>query len=59
MMRHDPKRSNALVDLAKLPGPGNDSTAINNGLNPVGSAVFFDELFRGKFGKSVERPRPF
>ena len=33
MMSHDPKRSNALVDLAKLPRPGNDSAAINNGLN--------------------------
>jgi hypothetical protein len=57
MMRHHPKRSYPMLDLAKLPRPGNDSTAANNGLNPIGGAIFFDELFSGKFGKSVERSR--
>ena len=57
MMGHHPEGGDALVYFAKLPRAGDDAATIDDGLQAIGGAVFFDQLFSGVFGKPIQRAR--
>ena len=52
---HDPERDDSLVYFSKLPGAGDDPAAVDDGIEPVGRAIFFDEMLGGELRGAVER----
>ena len=52
---HDPERDDSLVHFSKLPRTSDDPAAVDDGFEPVGRAVFFDEVFGGELRGAVER----
>jgi hypothetical protein len=55
VMAQHPMREDALVDLAHLPGAGNDAAAVDNRHEPEGGGVFGDQQLGGQLRRSVER----
>ena len=57
-MPRQPERDHALIDLAHLPGAGEDAAAQDSGTKAVSGAILVDELLGGEFRRSVDRTRP-
>ena len=50
-----PQHKKALVDLAHLPGPGQDAAAVDDRPRPKGGVIFLDQQFRGELARAVKR----
>src|SRR3954451_19565722 len=53
-----PVGEDPLVDLAHLPGSGDDAAAVDHGGDTEALAVLLDQHLGGQLGGTVERPRP-
>ena len=57
-MASDPERDHALVNLAHLPGAGDDAATVDQGAHAVAEDVLLNQLLASQLACPVERSRP-